>query len=325
MATDWTRSIQQPASRSCCAGFSELKDDGIDRVRVLDLQRRVPEPAATAPASASVTRQSAAAGLGLRLAAQPPHHVQPRVGRSRGQAVVGAEEAHLVGRRSRSGGSAPTSPTSSPTSRRTIGRRRGHTGMDAIAGDAAVHHEAGRRRLAVRAGGERTARCPTHYEPVESPVRQPALSASSRTTRRCASSRARSIRLAHTPTAEYPVVATTFRLTEHYLSGPMSRFNSWLNELQPEMFVELSPELAAERGIEHGGWLTVRSARGAIEAARMVTRRLQPLTSRGGSSTRSAFRFTGALPARRRRQRQRSDVAGGRSERQHARGQGVRV
>ena len=37
----------------------------------------------------------------------------------------------------------------------------------------------------------------------------------------------------------------------------MSRFNSWLNELQPEMFVELSPELAAERGIVHGGWITV--------------------------------------------------------------------
>ena len=44
---------------------------------------------------------------------------------------------------------------------------------------------------------------------------------------------------------EFPVVACTFRLTEHYLSGPMSRFNGWLNELQPEMFVELSPELAA--------------------------------------------------------------------------------
>ena len=87
--------------------------------------------------------------------------------------------------------------------------------------------------------------------------------------------------MAHTPTAEYPVVATTFRLTEHYLSGPMSRFNSWLNELQPEMFVELSPELAAERGIVHGGWLTVRSARGRIEARAMVTRRLRPLVIEG--------------------------------------------
>jgi formate dehydrogenase major subunit len=88
-------------------------------------------------------------------------------------------------------------------------------------------------------------------------------------------------RLAHTPTTEYPIVATTFRLTEHYLSGPMSRFNSWLNELQPEMFVELSPELAAERGIEHGGWLTVRSARGPIEARALVTRRLKPLVIEG--------------------------------------------
>jgi formate dehydrogenase major subunit len=83
--------------------------------------------------------------------------------------------------------------------------------------------------------------------------------------------------VAHAPTAEYPVVATTFRLTEHYLSGPMSRFNSWLNELQPAMFVEISPELAAERGIEPGGWATVRTPRGAIEARALVTRRLQPL------------------------------------------------
>src|SRR5262249_19529207 len=87
--------------------------------------------------------------------------------------------------------------------------------------------------------------------------------------------------IAHTPTSEYPVVATTFRLTEHYLSGPMSRFNAWLNELQPEMFVELSPELAAERGIVHGGWLTVQSARGQIVARAMVTSRLKPLAIEG--------------------------------------------
>ena len=80
--------------------------------------------------------------------------------------------------------------------------------------------------------------------------------------------------ICHTPETEFPIVACTFRLTEHYLSGPMSRFNSWLNELQPEMFVELSPELAAERGIEHGGWLTIRSPRGEIEARAMVTRRI---------------------------------------------------
>jgi formate dehydrogenase major subunit len=77
------------------------------------------------------------------------------------------------------------------------------------------------------------------------------------------------------------VVATTFRLTEHYLSGPMSRFNSWLNELQPEMFAELSYELAAERGIVHGGWMTIQTPRGRIEARAMVTRRLRPFVVEG--------------------------------------------
>src|SRR5205085_1431156 len=64
----------------------------------------------------------------------------------------------------------------------------------------------------------------------------------------------------------YPIVATTFRLTEQYLSGPMSRWDSWLNELQPGMFVEMSPELAAERGIAHGDWVRISSPRGAAGA-----------------------------------------------------------
>ena len=79
----------------------------------------------------------------------------------------------------------------------------------------------------------------------------------------------------------YPIVATTHRLTEHYLSGPMSRFDSWLNELQPEMFIEISPELAAEKGIEHGGWAVVWTARAAIETRVMVTKRVRPLTVDG--------------------------------------------
>jgi formate dehydrogenase major subunit len=121
---------------------------------------------------------------------------------------------------------------------------------------------------------------PAHYEPVESPLGNLLYpNQSCNPTVRLFEGPLNHI--AHTPTAEYPVVATTFRLTEHYLSGPMSRFNSWLNELQPEMFVELSPELAAERGIVHGGWLTVQSARARIEARAMVTRRLRPLLIEG--------------------------------------------
>src|SRR5947209_20447856 len=61
----------------------------------------------------------------------------------------------------------------------------------------------------------------------------------------------------------------------------MSRFNSWLNELQPAMFVEISHELAQEKGIEHGGWLVVWNSRGAIEARAMVTGRMQPLQVSG--------------------------------------------
>ncbi len=123
---------------------------------------------------------------------------------------------------------------------------------------------------------------PTHYEPVESPVGN-LLYPKQASTPSVRTFDGPLNHLAHSPTAEYPVVACTFRLTEHYLSGPMSRFNAWLNELQPAMFVELSPELAAEQGIEHGGWLTVESARTTIEARAMVTRRLKPLLVNGRS------------------------------------------
>ncbi len=80
---------------------------------------------------------------------------------------------------------------------------------------------------------------------------------------------------------DYPIALTTYRVTEHYLSGPMSRFDSWLNELQPAMFVELSPELARERGIAHGDWVVVSSPRSSIEARAMVTPRIVPLKVAG--------------------------------------------
>jgi formate dehydrogenase major subunit len=121
---------------------------------------------------------------------------------------------------------------------------------------------------------------PIHYEPVESPLGNLLYPKHNvNPTMRFFAGPLNHI--AHAPTPEYPVVATTFRLTEHYLSGPMSRFNSWLNELQPEMFAELSHELAEERGIVHGGWMTIKTARGLIEARAMVTRRLRPFTIEG--------------------------------------------
>jgi formate dehydrogenase major subunit len=74
---------------------------------------------------------------------------------------------------------------------------------------------------------------------------------------------------------------TTYRLTEHHTAGGMSRTLPHLAELQPELFCELSPQLAAEAGITHGGWVTVRTPRGEVEARAMVTDRLPPLVVDG--------------------------------------------
>ena len=75
----------------------------------------------------------------------------------------------------------------------------------------------------------------------------------------------------------YPYVFTTYRLTEHHTAGGMSRWLPYLSELQPEMFCEVSPELAAERGLEPYGWATIISPRAAIEARVLVTDRMTPL------------------------------------------------
>ncbi len=82
-------------------------------------------------------------------------------------------------------------------------------------------------------------------------------------------------------TEVFPYVATTYRLTEHHTAGGMSRWQPYLAELQPEFFCEVSPGLAAERGLEHTGWATVVSARGVIEARVLVTDRVPPLTVHG--------------------------------------------
>jgi formate dehydrogenase major subunit len=61
----------------------------------------------------------------------------------------------------------------------------------------------------------------------------------------------------------------------------MTRWQPYLSELQPEFFCEVSPELAAERRLEHGGWATIVTARGAVEARVLVTERMTPLRVQG--------------------------------------------
>ena len=79
----------------------------------------------------------------------------------------------------------------------------------------------------------------------------------------------------------YPYLLTTYRLTEHHTAGAMSRTLPYLAELQPEFFCEVGPELARERGLEHGGWATISTARAAIEARVLVTERIASLDVQG--------------------------------------------
>ncbi len=124
--------------------------------------------------------------------------------------------------------------------------------------------------------GLRDGPLPTHYEAAEAPVKNALYSQQSNPTALYFRNRADN-KLVQLGDEHYPVVVTTYRLTEHHVSGPMTRWMPWLNALQPALFAELSPELAAERGIKHGGWLIISTPRGEIEARAMVTRRMRPL------------------------------------------------
>ena len=125
---------------------------------------------------------------------------------------------------------------------------------------------------------------PAHYEPQDSPFANLLYPHQQRNPVRQVFSR-RHNRYQPGPNepgnAVYPYVATTYRLTEHHTAGGMSRWLSYLAELQPEMFCEVSPELADERGLENGGWATIVSARAAIEARVLVTDRVSTLTVQG--------------------------------------------
>jgi formate dehydrogenase major subunit len=81
----------------------------------------------------------------------------------------------------------------------------------------------------------------------------------------------------------YPYVATTYRVTEHWQTGVMTRHSPWLLEMQPQQFLEMSKELAAEKGIKGGDVLKVSSARGELLAVAVVTSRFKPFKV-GGST-----------------------------------------
>ncbi len=113
---------------------------------------------------------------------------------------------------------------------------------------------------------------PEYYEPMECPVPEHPFSSQ-----------------LHNPVAlqfsaeekavcdpRYPFVCSTYRVTEHWQTGLMTRHQDWLIEAEPQMFCEMSEELAQLRGIANGDKVWVESVRGKLWAVAIVTKRLQP-------------------------------------------------
>ncbi len=155
----------------------------------------------------------------------------------------------------------------------------GAEGLDAIPGDAPfILHEDGLGWIYVPKG-LKDGPLPTHYEPLESPVSNELYSRDTNPPEHWFPRSEN--RFAPPGDPRFPFVLTTYRLTEHHTAGGMSRFLSHLAELQPEMFAEISPELARELKISNGDYVCIVTLRSAIEARALVSRRIRPLHLNG--------------------------------------------
>jgi formate dehydrogenase major subunit len=155
----------------------------------------------------------------------------------------------------------------------------GAEGLDAIPGDAPFTlHEDGLGWLYVPKGLQ-DGPFPTHYEPLESPVSNELYSHDTNPAERWFPRQEN--RFAPPGDPRFPYVLTTYRLTEHHTAGGMSRFLSHLSELQPEMFAEISPELARQLKIKNGDYVCIVTLRSAIEVRALVSRRIRPLQLNG--------------------------------------------
>jgi formate dehydrogenase major subunit len=120
---------------------------------------------------------------------------------------------------------------------------------------------------------------PEHYEPLECPVPKNLMS----------SQRINPVAPVYGTEADahfscdprFPFVGTTYRVTEHWQTGILTRWQPWLLELQPQLFVEMSNELGKLKGINNGDMCKVSSARGEVEAVAIVTGRFKPFKVQG--------------------------------------------
>jgi formate dehydrogenase major subunit len=148
-------------------------------------------------------------------------------------------------------------------------------GLEAHRGDAPfILHDDGLGWL-FAPGGVKDGPLPAHYEPLESPVHNQLYGRE--TNPPVFWFTEKNNQLAAPGDPRFPHVLTTFRVTEQHTAGGMSRFLSHLSELQPEMFAEISPELARVLGVSNGDYVVVATLRGAVEARALVSRRIRPL------------------------------------------------
>lgn len=148
------------------------------------------------------------------------------------------------------------------------------TGMDAIGGAQPFIMMADGRAQVFVPAGLKDGPLPTHYEPMESPVRNPLHGAQ---TNPAAKAFARDDNPLHAVgDPRYPHMLTSYRLTEHHSGGTPTRFVPSTAELQPEGFAEIPPELAARHGIRNLDWIVLSTERGEIETKALVTERLRP-------------------------------------------------
>jgi len=119
---------------------------------------------------------------------------------------------------------------------------------------------------------------PEHYEAVEAAVANPLHP---NVTSNPAFKKFTSDKDVYGTKEEFPIVCTTYRLTEHFHYWTQHQHDGRLNELQPGFFIEIPEGLAKEKGIANGSQVKVISKRGQIQGMAMVTKRLYPLTVDG--------------------------------------------
>lgn len=156
---------------------------------------------------------------------------------------------------------------------------RPQTGVDAHDGRSPFMMSADGKGWLFVPSGLKDGPLPTHYEPVESPVKNPMYAQQDNPVTKKWEREDNPYHGVGDP--RYPYVMTTYRLTEHHSGGIPTRMVPSTAELQPEGFVEIAPELAATIGIRNLDWVVVSTARGEVEAKALVTDRMRPLEVAG--------------------------------------------